>query len=70
MLMGRTRNINVCDTHKIMLSDHFNQLPYWIKKFAVVKQANISMILRIIKEVVIIDAFLHKEFHQVKVRQK
>ena len=42
-LMGRTRKINVCDAHKIMLSDHIiSSIP---DEKVLVKKAHVSMIL-------------------------
>ena len=61
---GRTRKINVCDAHKIVPSDHIiSSIP---DEQVFGQRGKYINDPRLIKEVAIIDAFLHEEFHQVR----
>ena len=64
--MGRTRKINVCNAHKIMPSDHI--ISSTLDRQVCSQKGKYINDPRIIKEVVIIDAILREEFHQVMVR--
>ena len=66
--MGRTRKVNICVAHKIMPLDQIISSILDEQVFG--QRGKYINDPRIIKEVVIIDAFLHEEFHQVRVRQK
>ena len=65
---GRIRKVNVCDAHKIVPSDHIiSSVP---KKQVFGRRGKYITDPRILKEVVIIDAFLHEQFSQGRIRQK
>ena len=66
--MGRTRKANVCDTHKIMPSDHIISSIRDEQVFG--GKGKYINDPRVIKEVAIIDAFLHEKLDEVKIRQK
>ena len=65
---GRLRKVNVCDVHKILASDQIaRSIPYeqvFGEKGKYINDPNI------LKEVVIVDAFLHEIFSHVRIRSK
>ena len=59
---GRTRKVNVCDVHKIVLSDHIiNSTP---DKQVFGRRGKYINDPGILKEVLIIDSFYMKIFHK------
>ena len=60
--MGRTRKVNVCDAHKIMPSDHIIRSIPDEQVFG--QRGKYINDPRIIKEVMITDAFLHEECYE------
>ena len=64
---GRIRKVNVCDVHKIVPSDHtISSVP---DEQVFGRTGTYINDPRILKEVVIIDVFLHENFPQVSIRQ-
>ena len=65
---SRLRKVNVCDVHKILRSDQIiSSLPDKQVFGRRGKYINGPLIL---KEVLIIDAFLHENFPQVRIKHK
>ena len=65
---GRIRKVNVCDAHKIVPSDHIISSILDEQVFG--RKDKYIDDPRILKEVMIIDAFVHENFPQVRIRQK
>ena len=65
---GRIRKVNVCDVHKIVPSGHIVNFIPGEQVFC--RRGKYINNPRILKEVVIIDAFSHENFSQVRIRQK
>ena len=64
----RTTKINVGDAHKIVLSDHI--ISSILDKKVFVRRGKYINYPRLLREVAIIDTFLHENFPQVRIRQK
>ena len=65
---GRIRKVNVCDVHKMLPSDQItSSIPDEQVFGRRGKDINDSYILT---EVLIIDAFLHKNFQHVRIKHK
>ena len=65
---GRTRNVNVSDVHKIVPSDQIISCILDEQIFG--RRGKYINNPRILKEVVIINAFLHENFPQVRITHK
>ena len=65
---GRTRKVNVCDMPKIVPSDHVISSILDEQVFG--RKGKFINNHRLLKEVMIIDTFLHENFPQVIIRKK
>ena len=64
---GRLRKVNICDVHKILTSD---QIVSSIPDEVIGRSGKYINDPCILKEVVIIDTFLHEHFPQIRIKHK